>query len=316
MENIINDQAKFLKEKPEEVLAKVARMIESKEVKQSTVAKYIEHSNSVVSQYFAGQYKGDVAKIEDGIFRFYRHWMASRLFRENSLTREIDMYLNMMWNRKIIGKITAPWGFGKTSALKNFSAKNEFATYLELDSAETPNSIIQAIAERLGRSSIMAGSKKDRLDALKRELQRQSRLLIIDEADNLSVKTIAILKDIHGGREAQRCSVVLVGTEKLNQLLKASELGYLNSRVEIYENITDHISFREAKDIASLFIHNLDDDDLENAWTWAKGNYSIRSFTALLFAAYDVHQMIRSKTIDSRCLAKAYEIVTGERKKK
>jgi DNA transposition AAA+ family ATPase len=293
-------------ESNDEIKSTLRALLESGELTQRQISKFTSFSASVISQALDNKYEGDAEKIDDALARFYRNWIATNAIVETSTVREIHATMMLAWKRKAICQITGPFGWGKSKASSRFVMQHEeFAHYVELTSTTSPTSIVHRIAEALNIESQMTGSADDKLFAIVRTLQRKPRLLVIDEADNLKPRTLAILKDIHGGDASERCAIVLIGTDKLKKVLRDPDLGYLNSRIHIKRQIGS-ITFDEAKKIADMWPHKLDRDELKQAWTWAMKNHGIRSLVALLSRAYDEMQMANKKKIDSDCLEAGY----------
>jgi DNA transposition AAA+ family ATPase len=299
------EQAQFTTEKPSEVRSKLQGLLEAGEIKLREIAKFTGYSESVVSQALNEKYEGDVEKIEDGLARFYRHWLAANACIETAVVRDMHSVMMLAWKRKEIAKIIGKFGVGKSKASSRFVALNDFAVYVELTSTTSAMSLLHAVADALGIESQMAGSQHDKLLAIIRSLQRKPRLLVIDEADNLRPRTLAILKDIHGGEAAERCAIILIGTDRLNKVLQHPELGYLRRRIRIKRRVDD-IEFDEAREIADMWPHSLDKKELKQAWDWATKQFGVSSLVALMTRAYDEQQLRNKKKIDTDCLEAAY----------
>ena len=301
------NQVQFIKEKPNEIVDKLKAMIESGEIKQRDIVAYSKYSPGVISAFFAGTYVGDVEAIQDIMMRFYRKWVVEEKICNNSFVKSMDTYLSLIYKRKLMGKITAPFGAGKSVAAARHAAVNsDKATYVELRSTTSSASIISSIADSIGTQ--LNGSRDDRLAALIREITRRAKLLIVDEADNLNPRTLAILKDIYGSKSAQRCGIALIGTDKLDEVMKAPELGYLRSRISIDVRL-DTIEDEEANEIADLYAHDLDEKELRDAWLWASHNHGgLRGFTNLLELADISAEGTRAKKISSTDLIRAYKL--------
>jgi|GEM_PF-5800330 len=199
------EQSKLSSGSSDEVLKRLNQLLNEGELSQRDIAKFTGYSTSVISQALAGNYEGDVEKIEDALGRCYRNWLAKNAVVETGVVREIHATMMLAWKRKEMARITGPFGRGKSKALSRFVALNpDFAVYLELTSTTSAVSILHRIAEALNIESQMSGSADDKLMTIIRALQRKPRLIVIDEADNLKPKTLAILKDVHGGESAER----------------------------------------------------------------------------------------------------------------
>jgi DNA transposition AAA+ family ATPase len=284
----------------DEIKTTLRKLLESGEITQRHISKFTGFSAPTISQALNNNYEGDREKLDDALARFYRNWIASNAIIETSVVKEIHATMMLAWKRKEICRITGHFGCGKSKASARFVALNtEFAAYVEL------TSLLHRIADSINIESQMTGSQDDKLSAIIRQLQRKPRQLVIDEADNLRPKTLAILKDIHGGEASERCSIVLIGTERLKKVLQDPLLGYLRRRVRIQREVGD-IGFDEAKKIADLWPHKLDRDELKEAWNWSLKKFGVATLVALMARAYDEMQMREKRKIDSDCLSAGY----------
>lgn len=299
------EQAQF-NETTAEIKSTLKGLIEASELTLRHIAKFTSFSQATISQALNGNYEGDTEKLDDALGRFYRNWVASNAIVETGVVRDIHAWMMLAWKRKEIAQITGRYGAGKSKASSRFVGLNsDFAAYVELTSTTTPISLLHRIAEALNIEGQMTGSQDDKLFAIIRALQRKPRLLVIDEADNLKARTLAILKDIHGGESNERCSIVLIGTNRLDKVLSDPILGYLRRRIRIRRQVGD-ISFAEAKKIAEMWKPRLDADELKDAWSWSLKHFGVASLVALMARAYDEMQFQGKKRIDSECLEAAY----------
>lgn len=290
----------------DEIKQTLRGLLESQEITLRLISKFTGFASPTISQALNDTYEGDREKLDDALSRFYRNWIASNAIIETSVVKEIHATMMLAWKRKEICRITGHFGCGKSKASARFVALNsEFSAYVELTSTTTPASLLRRIADALNIESQMQGSQDDRLFAVIRSLQRKPRQLVIDEADNLKPRTLAILKDIHGGESSERCSIVLIGTERLKKVLQDPLLGYLRRRIRIQREVGD-VSFDEAKKIADLWPHRLDRDELKEAWSWCLKRFGVASLVALMARAYDEMQLRDKKKVDSECLSAGY----------
>jgi len=300
------EQAQFNTDKPQEVRSRLKGLMEAGEISLRSIGKFTGYSSPTISQALDGTYEGDVEKLEDGLARFYRNWLAGNAIVETAVVKEIHATMMLAWKRKEMAQITGHYGVGKTKATSRFVASNsDFAAYVELTSTTSQKSLLDRVAEAINIESQMIGSHEDRLRAIIRAIQRKPRLLVIDEADNLKPRTLAILKDIHGGEASERCAIVLVGTERLKKVLQDPILGYLRRRIRIKREVRD-ISFDEARKIVDLWPHKLDKEEMKEGWNWSVKHFGVASLVALMARAYDEMQIHEKKRIDSECLEGAY----------
>lgn len=308
------DEVQFIREKPKEVIEKLKSMLASGEIKQRDIVDYSEYSPGVISSFFKGNYSGDVEAIQDVMLRYYRKWVVEKKISKNSFLNKMENYLTLAYRKKLMGKITAPFGAGKSVATAHFAATNpDTSAYVELRSTTSRATLTNAIGDAIGIQ--LSGSIDDRLARLIREVTRSAKLFIIDESDNLNPRTLAVLKDIYGNKSAQRCGIVLVGTEKLDEIMKSPQLGYLRSRIS-FDVRLETIDFDEAHEIADLYQHDLTKKELQEAWLWASQNHGgLRGFTNLLELADIFAEGKKEKIITSDSLLSAYAMADKDLQK-
>lgn len=299
------EQSKFTTDKPDVVRLKLRKLLESGEIRLKDIERKISFSSSTISQGLSDKYEGDVEKLNDALTRFYRWWIASHAVVVTDVLEKIQATMMLAWKRKEIASIVGPFGRGKSKAASHFVAMNPFAVYIELPSITSVSSFLNAMGDSLNIKDTLSGSQHDKLMSIVRSLQRTPRMLVIDEADNLRPRTLAILKDIWGDESVERCSIVLIGTAQLKKVLQHPDLGYLNRRIRIKRQIED-ISLKEAQEIADMWPHDLDHDDMKHMWNWSLARFGVASLVALMTRGYDEMQLSSKKEIDSDCLSGAY----------
>lgn len=295
---------------PKQIIATIKKLLAEEDIKLRDVAKFTGYSASSISSLLNDNYGADPTNLLEALVRFYKNWIATDATVQISTVKRMALIMDLAWSQKEIGRIVGRFGSGKTRAAQYYAAKNpEFARYLSLTSTETPNSFLNRIAEALNIGTL-SGSLNDKLFAIIRGLQRESKLLIIDEADELKARTLAVLRDIHGGSGAGRCGIVLLATSKIKALMKDPALGYLESRVRIkFELDVNKLTFDEVRKIVDLWPHRLSKDDLAQAWEWSKKRHALRSLDALMSRAYNFMQYEKGKFITDDNLAAAYELL-------
>lgn len=125
------------------------------------------------------------------------------------------------------------WGFagrGKTECAKEFAIRNEKAVHIRVFEDWTPRAMLSTICEALN------GMRPGRIDLAKRviieDLDESKKMLLIDEADRLSIKNIEHLRDIH---DETGCPIVLIGEPSIYAQVKA--------RSRIWQRVTRAVEF-------------------------------------------------------------------------
>ena len=300
------EQSHFTNDTSDEIRTRLSGLLTEEQISLRDISRFTSYSAPTISQALSGTYGADQDKINDALARFYRHWIATNAVVETGVVKTIHATMLLAWKRKEIARITGAFGRGKSKATSRFVALNsDYSSYVELTSTTSPVSILHRIAEALHIESQMSGSADDKLNTIIRALQRKPRLLVIDEADNLKPRTLAVLKDIHGGESAERCAIVLIGTDRLKKILQDPLLGYLRRRIRISREIGE-ITLPEAKKIVDMWQHNLDSKQLKEMWDWSSTKFGVASLVALMTRAYDVMQMHDKRKIDDDCITEAY----------
>jgi DNA transposition AAA+ family ATPase len=296
------ERSSFTSDSPAEALKFLKAGMESGSIRVKEIEIFTTYKAPTISQVLNNNYGADPQPIIDALVRFYQNWMTKQYVVKTEAVEEIHLTMALAWKRKAIAMIRGDFGKGKTKAAHSYCAEHEYARFVQLNSSTNTVSILHRISDAIGNIG-SAGSKEDKLQAIIRHLKRKPLQLVIDEADELNPKTLAILRDIHG--DGEYCSIVMIVTHRFDKLIVRPELGYLRSRITIKREIRD-TSFNEAKKIIDFWSHKLKKADMEKAFNWAMKQYSLRSLVALMNRAYDIAQMNGMKSIDSECIDEAY----------
>jgi DNA transposition AAA+ family ATPase len=296
------EKSSFTSDSPDDALKFLKAGIDNGKIRVREIENFTTYKAPTISQVLNKNYGADPQPIIDSLVRFYQSWMTKQYVVKTEAVEEIHATLMLCWKRKAIGMIRGDFGKGKTKATHSFCSEYEFARFVQLNSSTNTISILNRLADAIGINSF-SGSKEDKLQAIIRQLKRKPLMLIIDEADELNPRTLAILRDIHG--DGEYCSIVMIVTHRFDKLIARPELGYLRSRITIKREIRE-TSLVEAKKIIDFWSHKLKKDDINKAYTWSMKQYSLRSLVALMNRAYDIAQMNNQKFIDSECIDEAY----------
>jgi DNA transposition AAA+ family ATPase len=298
------EQANFSNEKPHEIRDRLKSLVEAGELTLREISKVTNYSASVISQVLNGVYEGDTEKTDDALSRFYRQWVAKNAIVTTRVVQEIHNVMELAWRRKEIALIRGKFGRGKTKAAGKYAANHDYALFVELTGVTSATELLHRTAEALNIQNQMSGTRSDKLQLIIRNVQRNPRLFIIDEADELSGRTLALIKDIHG-EGTGRCGIVLMATERLDKILLKPELGYLRRRITIKREIGD-MSLAEAKSICNMWPNSLSEESIKEAFKWSVSHFGVASLVNLLKRAYDEHQLNGTKKIDDDCMEAAY----------
>jgi len=298
-------QANFVSDSPEDVKRKLRELMDAGEIRLRQMEEVTGYKAPTLSQHLSGTYTGDVEKLDAAIVRFYLAWVAKNTIVNTSIVQQIHGFLELAWKRRRIGAIIGPNGRGKTKAINRYAAQNsDYTVVVEVSAVFTPSEMLTKIGDALRITQHMIGTRSERLQAIIRTIQRKPILLIIDQADEVSAKAIKLLRDIHGDDQS-RCGVVIVATEKFNELLRSPDLSYMRRRIRMRLPVSD-IEYREMKQVAAMWPNNLDEPEMKRIWDWALKDYGVDSVVKLMDMAYDVMLMRNMRKIDSECIEAAF----------
>lgn len=233
----------------EEIRKELAEFLAEKRISQRQAADESGLSAAVVSNFLKGTYTGDNAKAAETL----NSWLMLAKERLNSADRS-EFYGDMHNTVRIISAahyahtycemilVYGDSGAGKTTALKKYAAENAGVSYIAINSAErSAAAVLKRIASELGRNA--AGSCSDVMNRLVEFLKGTKRLIILDEADHLTISALDAVRNLNDEAGA---GIVLSGNYKLfNQLYfgargaKSYEFDQLKSRLYLKKRITN-----------------------------------------------------------------------------
>lgn len=204
-------------------------------IKQSDVAKGIGQSDSMVSQWRKGLYKGDNAKVDEAIANFIQREQKKReindlemVFCHTETTKRVMNFLETVHQSRGQGLFIGRAGMGKTTIQREYARRHPDVILLEVSPTYTPAVILKTIAKKIGANS--SGSLNDIYEAILEKLTGSGRMILADEAENLSTRSLEILRRL---RDQAKIGLLLAGTMRLktNLIGRHGELEQLFSRV-------------------------------------------------------------------------------------
>ncbi len=227
---------------------KVKEFIAKNGITQAMLARSIGVSAPQVSQYLSDTYKGDVAGLESKLNDFMNNYAV----RNDTDSLKITLTKNMRMthftiNETIVSRdltvIHGEAGCGKTTAVKEFVKQNPTTVFIEAIPGMSISSVLSEISVAIGLQPTK--SSESMIKAISKEFRRREAVLIIDEAENLTTKTLEAVRRIW---DFSAVPIVLVGTSALINNLK----GRNGELLQLYSRVSNTWKFKE-----------LDDEDLK-----------------------------------------------------
>jgi DNA transposition AAA+ family ATPase len=208
------------------------------------VAKELDLSSSVISQWRRDNYQGD----SEAVARAVNDWMERHARRANTkrpaeyvptqVAKDMRTICQAAIDMTSMAAVIMPAGSGKTMVLKALQDETRGA-YVYCDEDLTPRSFLVAVAKavdsRTGGSLTSAGVK----DLIIERMRGTNRPLILDEAHRLRPEVFPRIRSIHDQAEIP---IIMAGTHQILHLIddRGNGRGQMASRTLVY-NALDHV---------------------------------------------------------------------------
>lgn len=222
--------------------SRVKDALQQSGLSQAAAAKEIGISPSALNQWLQGRYAGNNEEVEEKVGR----WLDARDRRDDAADAivAIPRWFRSPSSQKILdtlaygqmaGDIVCIYGgpgVGKTVSLRQYRETNP-ATWIATMAPDSAPVVpaLEEVAEAVGLREASGGARKI-ARAIRRKVDGTRGLLIIDEAQHLSVAALEELRSIH---DATGIGLALVGNESVYARLtggtRASHFAQLFSRI-------------------------------------------------------------------------------------
>lgn len=219
---------------------------------QQQAAREAALSTSVMSQFLKGTYKGNNEEVADTIQKYLK---LARLRMKG--TDPACFYEDMHNTQKVLfacyhahrfgemALIYGDAGAGKTRALEHYTGEHPGVVMVTANPCtSSAAAVLQLIGRKTGRT--LAGKKETIMAALVDYFTDTGRLVIIDEADHL---TMAALQAVRSLNDQTGIGIVLSGNSRIyTQMLqgaRSSELEQLRTRIVLRRRVTNEYTVEE-----------------------------------------------------------------------
>lgn len=218
-----------------ELEAELSRCMLERGFTQSAVARGLGISDSALSQWRSGHYKGDVNNLEHAIKGFLqrdaeraKNRRISLPFTMTSVAAKVFEAARMSHLDGDIGVVVGPAGIGKTTGVKEYARRNSDVVLIEADLAYTAKELFREIHRKLGFDG--SGSINQMKNDVINKLKGAGRLIIVDEAEHLPVRALDLLRRVN---DKAGTGILFCGLKRFmdNLRLKQADFAYLYTRV-------------------------------------------------------------------------------------
>lgn len=203
---------------------------------------YTENS-SLMSQYFAGKYAGNLMRLERRISDFLKRELELATlieqssfederfsFVETSVFKRFNEAAKMCQLRGQIGRLTGASGIGKTRAVLEYQKRDSGVIVIQAHKYFTAREVFREIAFKCGIEP--RGTIHTLMLAIVEKLKGTRRLIIIDEAEHLNANTLDEVRQLN---DRAGVGVLYVGTEKFKSKITTlrGDYGYIVNRIKV-----------------------------------------------------------------------------------
>lgn len=192
----------------------------------------ISYLNAMLAGQTAIQVKDKPVAIADKWYAMLAAWAGhtyTKVYWPNVITDELTQTVAVLENAKEIlttNIIICPTGMGKTHAIELFSRRHPQHTYVvTVSSLHRIGDILTELSNQLNLPQVVAHTTRlGKIIHKLRELRMGGAkpLIILDEAENLKLPVLQMLKGMYDGLR-NHASVVLIGTDQLINKLDMME---------------------------------------------------------------------------------------------
>lgn len=264
----------------QEVRSKLLSFMERSEKSQRQVAEEIGVSPTTISQFLNGTYPGDRKRMAETIDKYLsiaeerlNNVCGSTFYEGLGNFRKVIAAAKYAHKHCEIVLVRGDAGAGKTTALRHYTEQNAGVIFVTANSCmKTATAVLRKIAFQTGRQ--VRGSKEQLMDSMISYLSGTSRLIIIDEADHLTLDALQTVRNLN---DQAHVGVLLAGNNKLfNQMVtgpRGYEFDQLRTRIFLKPKVRNEYSIEEIqhifpncdKPLLKLLLKTADQESLREA---------------------------------------------------
>lgn len=266
---------------------------------QSEIAKELGISPAQLSAFLGGTYKAPhtvVPKIEALLEQHESRKMAPKApeYADTTVSKQVMDAIEYCHLQGKIGVIYGDAGIGKTMGIRHYCELNPMAISITISPAfATMSGVNDLLSDKIG---VRETSARRIYSELVNRLSGSGRVIIIDEAQHLTKKTLEHLRSIS---DETGVGICFVGNEEVYSRLKGTgkaDFAQIFSRIAIRKPV--FLSSIKKVDIDKIFFDaHLDDESLEFLYKIAKTRYGIRGAVNVYVAATALFEKVDAEKI-------------------
>ncbi len=239
-----------------ETITRLLEFMEKSRKTQIQIARETGFSGAVISQFISGTYEGDNDKIADSLEK-YLVIATERLESSDNTVfyPELRNTKTSLFAVKYAHKncdvvlLSGDAGAGKTTALRYYTQNNTGVIFITASTCMSSTSaILKEIAAAIGKKA--TGNKSQIEKTLISALNNSNRLIIIDEADQLTFNAIQAVRNLN---DKAHVGILLSGNNRIyNQMVmgaRCTEFDQVRTRIFVRPKVSNSYTVEEMQNI-------------------------------------------------------------------
>ncbi len=239
-----------------ETIVKLLEFMEKSGKTQIQVARETGLSGTVISQFINGTYKGNNEEIADSIEKYlviaYERLESAdnTVFYADLRNTKTSLFAVKYAHKNCdVVLLSGDAGAGKTTALRYYTQNNTGVIFITASTCtSSPTAILKEIAFAIGKKT--SGTKSQIEKTLISALSNSNRLIIIDEADQLTFNAIQAVRNLN---DKAHVGILLSGNNRIyNQMVmgaRCTEFDQVRTRIFVRPKVSNSYTVEEMQNI-------------------------------------------------------------------
>ena len=219
---------------------------------QRQISRETGLSTSVISQFLNSSYAGDNEEVARAISQYLtiskmrlNAVSTTQFYPELRNTKDVLFTCFYAHQHNEIALVTGDAGAGKTTGLHHYTDTSTGVIFVTANACTTSaTAVLGLICKELGQR--VPGRKAMLMDVLVEQLKGSNRLIIIDEADHLSLDALQAVRNIN---DLAGVGIVLSGNDKIYRQMLAGRRSYefdqLRTRIVVRKKVVNDYTIEE-----------------------------------------------------------------------